>query len=217
MRWYTSLIVTVLSSLTATSHAGYIVDLPDLVAVNAGDTGVVIIGTYEVTDGDPQVALFGADLGVMISATGPLPPGTPLPQWTAMDYDVSGYLFAGADGLVQGSTTIIPPNIRRGLDVRPAFTPSSSPNPRNLVMFTLDIPTNVASGTYSLDFYNGNTVFDESYDNIATFQGGSLQVQGQEEIPEPASLLLMAGLMACGAPALVAHRRRKRAAAPTGN
>lgn len=86
-----------------------------------------------------------------------------------------------------------------------------------LGIITVDT-TGLFSGEYDLSLSNPlpsgfqGTAITGAGNPSVSITNGIIKIQG-EEVPEPASILLMAGLMACGAPALVMHRRRKRAAA----
>ncbi len=208
MRWYMFAVMAMFFCFAPASYAGYIVDLPDLV-VKPGDT-VDMVATLS---GD-TATITSADLFVNIPGTGTQPTFVTSPTTVnapqAVYQSSSDYLFYSLTS-VDTNGNLAPSSVRAGMGDQDGIGVSPT-GTTNLARFRITVPTDTPIGTYNVAFGTGSSLFGFDFESLgATFTGGSLQVQGAE-VPEPASLLLMAGLMACGAPALVVYRRRRQAA-----
>jgi hypothetical protein len=180
------------------------------------DSGPQIISVYAYADTATNVD--GMDFIVGIQGTTPGdPPPAGSPVFTAADVISSPGLFSGNH---QTPQLLDPAFTLPGTWAGVGGTTSSgsvalstnSLSPTLLGTVTIDT-TGVTPGTYQLDVQY-ITLALSGVEQTMNFDGanGTLDF---EATPEPASMLLMAGLMACGVPAMLVYRRRGSRASAT--
>jgi hypothetical protein len=189
----------------------------------AASAAVIDVGSYTFApdSGSHTITLSvsGGDTVVGLELYAQVGEDTAGPEITNIDITEPGMVFSTA------------PSVTQAVEGRSAYAfvnangtpPQTYTANGQLVELTVDT-TGVATGTYSLKLKDLSGYYEGFDTNFLTYVGGSysnlfptigvgeIKIQA-EAIPEPASMLLMAGLMACGAPALLVYRRRTHATA----
>jgi len=204
----------------------YLAFVAAVLAVNCASGATIVVGTHELLPNTPgqtiPISVSGGDsiqgldlmvgIGEVKTAASPAPYNGP--TITGIDV-ITGTIFA-SNNTGQGG------NFFSGQYAYGGTTTSSGTVSADGLIGTITVDTtgwNSGSGPWALTLYG--TTYDPPeipyqtdlppLSSVAITNGW---ITLQEEVPEPASMFMMAAMMAGGVPAMLVYRRRRRGATP---